>query len=55
MGLAGVDHGLSAKPFYGKVIRLADENEMRYTVRFTSVPPEIEAYFQALRLHYHLK
>jgi hypothetical protein len=52
MGLSDVDQGLSTKPFYGKVVQLSDENEMNCTVRFTSVPPEIEAYFQALRTHY---
>lgn len=52
MNLSGVDQGLSTKSFYGKIIRLSDENEMFYTVRFTSVPPEIEAYFQALCNYY---
>ncbi len=50
--LADVDGGLAAKPIYGKVIRLSDESKMIYTIRFTSIPPEVGAYFQALRLYY---
>ncbi|MGE5842967.1 MAG: adenylate/guanylate cyclase domain-containing protein [Deltaproteobacteria bacterium] len=51
MNLAGVDEKLSAKDFYGKAIQLPKANTETYSVRFTSVPPEVDAYFQALRLH----
>ena len=54
MNLADVDGNLSVKHFYGKIIRLSDENKKMYTIRFTSVPPEIEAYFKAIR-SYHWK
>jgi hypothetical protein len=51
MGLVEVDEKLSARHFYGKVIQQSEENGKMYTVRFTSVPPEIDAYFQA-HLHH---
>jgi hypothetical protein len=54
MNLADVDENLSTKHFYGKIIRVSDENEKVYTIRFTSVPTEVDAFFQALR-SYHLK
>ena len=49
MNLADVDENLSAKDFYGKVVRKPGENGKNHEVHFTSVPPEIDAYFQAHR------
>ncbi|MBW1798687.1 MAG: adenylate/guanylate cyclase domain-containing protein, partial [Deltaproteobacteria bacterium] len=49
MNLADVTEGLASKDFYGKVIERISRNEKRYRVRFTSTPPEVAAYFQALR------
>jgi hypothetical protein len=47
LNLDDVDEALSARHFYGKVMRrLGDHGEM-YFVSLTSVPAEIDAYFQA--------
>ncbi len=51
MNLRDVDANLAVKHFYGKVIEGAAKNEKIHLVRFTSVPPEIDAYFQSHRLH----
>jgi len=51
MNLAAVDENLSARDFYGKVIERSGEKGSTQLIRFTSVPPEIDAYFQA---HLHL-
>jgi hypothetical protein len=51
MNLADVDERLRARDFYGKVIERMGENVETHLVRFTSLPPEIEGYFQALRQH----
>ena len=48
MNLGDVDEKLSSKDFYGKVIKRSEEKGEIHIVRFTSVPPEIDAYFQAL-------
>lgn len=47
MKLAGVDERLSTRDFYGKVIENPGEKGSLQLIRFTSVPPEIDAYFQA--------
>jgi len=47
MNLADVDDKLSARNFYGKVIERSGEEDQIYLVHFTSVPPEVDAYFQA--------
>ncbi len=47
--LKDVDEQLSAKDFYGKVIKHLGEKENVYMVSFTSLPSEIDAYFQACR------
>ncbi len=47
--LKDVDEQLSAKDFYGKVIKHLGEKENTYMVSFTSLPSEIDAYFQACR------
>jgi adenylate cyclase len=49
MSLADVDEKLSAKGFYGKVIERPGKKGPSQLIGFTSVPPEVDAYFQALR------
>ncbi len=49
MNLVDVDEKLSTRDFYGKVVKHAEEQRSTQLVRFTAVPPEIDAYFQALR------
>ena len=51
MNLEDVDEELGSKHFYGKVIKRSEESEHIHMVRFTAVPPEVNAYFQALRKH----
>jgi class 3 adenylate cyclase len=51
MNLEDVDEKLSVKDFYGKVIESSEENAQTYVVRFTSIPPEVDAYFQSHRQH----
>ena len=51
MNLGGVDENLSARDFYGKVIEHSKGNGQTHIVRFTSVPPEVDSYFQAFRQH----
>ena len=45
MNLASVDEKLASRNFYGKVIM--NPRDGSHVVRFTSVPAEIDAYFQA--------
>jgi len=47
MNLGAVDSKLSDKDFYGKVVKRSNERRRAFVVRFTSVPPEIDAYFLA--------
>lgn len=49
MNLGDVPEELGSKDFYGKVIESASVSPCRFVVRFTSAPPEVTAYFQALR------
>jgi len=49
INLGGVDEKLSARDFYGKVVKRPSGTEQNYLVRFTSIPPEVDAYFQAHR------
>ena len=49
MNLGDVDENLSVRDFYGKVIKRSEEKGKTHMVHFTSVPPEVDAYFQALR------
>jgi adenylate cyclase len=49
MRLVEVDEGLAGKDFYGKITGVSGEPQPVYGVRFTSLPPEIDAYFQAHR------
>jgi PAS domain S-box-containing protein len=51
MNLGDVDENLAARDFYGKVIDRSGEDEQTHLVRFTSVPPEVDAYFQSHRQH----
>ena len=51
MNLGDVDENLSARDFYGKVIEHSKGNGQTHIVRFTSVPPEVDSYFQAFRQH----
>jgi class 3 adenylate cyclase/HAMP domain-containing protein len=49
MNLVDVTEELASRDFYGKVIERRGVTENICIVRFTSVPPEVAAYFQALR------
>lgn len=49
VNLADADEKLRARDFYGKMIEGAGENGEGHVVRFTSVPSEIDAYFQSNR------
>jgi adenylate cyclase len=51
MNLADVDENLSTKHFYGKAIQQSEKNDKTSAIRFTMIPPEVDAYFQALRQH----
>jgi adenylate cyclase len=51
MNLSAVDENLVIKDFYGKVIENSGQKEQVQLVRFTSVPSEVDAYFQAHRQH----
>ena len=48
MNLLDVPKELAARDFYGKVIEHIGKNRQTGVVRFTSVPPEVGGYFQAL-------
>ena len=47
MNLEDVDEKLSARHFYGKVVQGSEKEGVGQLVLFTSVPPELDAYFQA--------
>jgi len=47
MSLKDVDEKLSVRDFYGKVIKRSEGKDSTQLIRFTSVPPEVDAYFQA--------
>ena len=47
MNLKEVYEELAVKDFYAKIIELSGNDENRYFVRFTSVPPEVASYFLA--------
>jgi adenylate cyclase len=51
MNLEDVDENLSFRDFYGKVIEHPTKNENICMVHFTSVPSEVDAYFQSHRQH----
>jgi hypothetical protein len=48
MNLADLPEEIKEKNFYGKVVGDVETDEESRMVRFTSVPPEVNAYFQAL-------
>ena len=54
MNLKDVDEKLSTRHFYGKVIKRSGKRGLTQLICFTSVPPEIDAYFQA-HLQYAVK
>lgn len=49
MNLVAAGEALAVRDFYGKVIRAPDGRGAPAVVRLTSVPPEIDAFFEALR------
>ena len=51
MNIEDVDEKLSTRDLYGKVIERLEEIEDTHLVCFTSVPPEVDAYFQSHRQH----
>ncbi len=51
MHLESVDERLSSRNFYGKVIKSPRDEGQVHVVRFTSVPAEVDAYFQAHQQH----
>lgn len=51
MNIGDVDEKLSTRDFYGKVVERLEEIEHTHVVYFTSVPPEVDAYFQSHRQH----
>jgi len=51
MNLRDVDENLSTRDFYAKAIERSREDGQTHVVRFTSIPPEVDAYFQSHRQH----
>jgi class 3 adenylate cyclase len=51
LNLIDVDEKLAARDFYGKVIEQPKSNGQVHLIRFTSVPSEVDAYFQSHRQH----
>ena len=51
MNIGDVDEKLSTRDFYGKVIERLEEINHTHVVYFTSIPPEVDAYFQSHRQH----
>ena len=51
MNLGDIGDKLSEKDFYGKVIERSKDERLTHVVRFTSVPPEVDAYFHSHRQH----
>jgi hypothetical protein len=49
MNLGDVDDEFPTNYFYGKVIKRLGKDGHTHMIRFTSIPPEVVAYFQALR------
>ena len=47
MNLKDVDEKLSSYDFYGKVVEHSVKDGNSHMLRFTSVPPEVDAYFKA--------
>ena len=51
MRLIDVDDNLTTKYFYGKTVEHSGNNENIHLIRFTSIPSEVDAYFQSHRQH----
>ena len=51
MNIGDVAEKLSTRDFYGKVIEHSEKSGNTHEVCFTSVPPEVDAYFQSHRQH----
>jgi hypothetical protein len=51
MNLGDVDENLSKRHFYGKIIERPEGKGHGQLIRFTSVPTEVDAYFQAHLQH----
>jgi class 3 adenylate cyclase len=51
MNLEEVDEALAVRNFYGKLTRAVEGESRTYVLHFTSVPPEVDAYFQAHLRH----
>jgi len=49
MNLSGVEEELAVRNLYGKISDCCGEERRTCLLRFTSVPPEVAAYFQAHR------
>ena len=49
LNLASAGEALGARDFYGKVVRAPDGQGAPAVVRLTAVPPEVEAFLEALR------
>jgi len=49
LNLTDVDEKLSSRDFYGKVTKSLGGRLQNYLVHFTSVPPEVDSYFQAVQ------
>ncbi len=47
MNLEDVDEKLASYDFYGKVVERSVKDGNSHMLRFTSVPPEVDAYFKA--------
>lgn len=51
INLKDVEAELDGKDLYGKVISCSENDKHSHLIRFTSVPPEVDAYFQSHRQH----
>ena len=51
MNIGDIGDKLAVKDFYGKVIERSKDERLAHVVRFTSVPPEVDAYFHSHRQH----
>jgi adenylate cyclase len=51
MNVGNVNEKLASRDFYGKVIERSEGNGLTHIIRFTSVPPEVDAYFQSHLQH----
>ncbi len=49
MNLRGVEEDLLNQSFYGKVLKTPPKDQDTHVIRFTALPPEVSAYFQAHR------